>query len=165
MITAGPSGPTSDPNPRFSFTSSEGNSTFECKLDSQAFASCASPKSYSGLPDGTHTFTVRAVDAAGNPDPTPASRSFSIDTTPPQTRIGSGPKGRTKHRGARFKLRSSEQGSRFACKLDRRAFKPCRSPKTYRRLRPGRHVFKVRATDGMGHTDRTPAKRRWTIER
>ncbi len=163
-ITGGPSGLTGDPNPSFSFTSSEGNSTFECRLDAQAFASCTSPKAYAGVPDGRHTFAVRAIDSAGNPDLTPASRSFTVDTTAPQTKIVAGPKGTTSKTTAKFKFRSSEAHSTFKCKLDRKPFKPCRSPKTYRRLKPGKHAFKVRATDALGHTDRTPAKRRWTIK-
>jgi hypothetical protein len=39
-------------------------------LDNAAFAGCASPKSYSSLPDGSHAFKVRATDTAGNVDTT-----------------------------------------------------------------------------------------------
>jgi hypothetical protein len=41
---------------------------------------CAPPKSYSNLPDGYHAFKVRATDTAGNTDPTPASRTWTVDT-------------------------------------------------------------------------------------
>jgi peptidoglycan/xylan/chitin deacetylase (PgdA/CDA1 family) len=67
----------------FTFSSSEPNSTFECRLDDAAYSSCTSPKSYSSLADGSHTFYVRAIDAARNVDPTPASQTWVIDTTPP----------------------------------------------------------------------------------
>jgi hypothetical protein len=62
----------------FSFSSSEAGSSFQCKLDGQPYAPCSSPKGYSSLSRGAHTFRVRAVDKAGNMDPTPASRAFTI---------------------------------------------------------------------------------------
>ena len=71
----------------FGFSSNQPGSTFQCSLDSAAYASCSSPKSYSSLPDGAHSFAVRATDPAGNTDPTPASRSFVVDTTPPDTSV------------------------------------------------------------------------------
>jgi peptidoglycan-N-acetylglucosamine deacetylase len=74
----------------FTFSSSEPNSTFECQLDDEAYSSCTSPKSYSALADGSHTFYVRAIDAAGNVDPTPASQTWMIDTTsapPPNSKL------------------------------------------------------------------------------
>src|SRR5205823_977866 len=54
--------------------------SFECALDSAAFAACSSPVSYSGLGDGPHSFRVRARDPAGNLDPTPTERSWTIDS-------------------------------------------------------------------------------------
>jgi hypothetical protein len=62
------------------FASSEAGGTFRCSLDGRPFTVCASPKTYLGLKDGTHTFRVRAVDAAGNADPTPATRTWTIGT-------------------------------------------------------------------------------------
>ncbi len=53
---------------------------FECSLDGGAFATCGSPRSYSGLRSGTHTFSVRAIDRVGNVGPT-TSRSFAVDAT------------------------------------------------------------------------------------
>jgi sugar lactone lactonase YvrE len=79
-ITSGPSGATNDPTPTFTFSSSEPGSAFECKLDSGSYATCSSPKTTAHLADGSHTFSVRATDPAGNVDPTPASRTFTLDT-------------------------------------------------------------------------------------
>ncbi len=84
------------------------------------------------------------------------------DRLAPQTRLRS-----MKRRGPRtivFRFRSSEPG-RFRCSIDRRAFTRCRSPKTYRKLRRGRHVFRVRAIDRAGNLDRTPARRVFRIRR
>lgn len=79
-IDSGPGGTTSDPTPTFSFHATEAGSTFECKVDGQSFASCTSPSTLAHLADGAHTFQVRAKDPAGNPDPSPASRSFTVKT-------------------------------------------------------------------------------------
>jgi len=48
-----------------------GPSTFACKIDGGAFVSCTSPTTFAGLSEASHTFSVRASDAAGNTDPTP----------------------------------------------------------------------------------------------
>ena len=55
-------------------------STFECKVDSGAYAACSSPRTAAHLADGSHTFYVRAIDAVGNFDPTPATRTFTVRT-------------------------------------------------------------------------------------
>ena len=84
-VEAGPSGLTSDSTPTFAF-SSEAGASFECRVDAAAFATCGSPLTTAVLTDGTHTFEVRATDAAGNVDETPASRAFSVDTLAPDDR-------------------------------------------------------------------------------
>ncbi|MGY2877119.1 hypothetical protein ACVW00_004309 [Marmoricola sp. URHA0025 HA25] len=59
----------------FGFTSNQSQVTFQCRLDKKAWASCTSPRSYR-VTRGWHVFKVRARDAAGNLDPTPASWRF-----------------------------------------------------------------------------------------
>ena len=90
-ITSGPSAETNDPTPTFTFSSQPGTS-FECKLDSGSYAPCSSPKTTSHLTDGSHTFSVRAKDSAGNIDPTPASRTFTVRDRRGQ-RLGLDPRG------------------------------------------------------------------------
>jgi lysophospholipase L1-like esterase len=63
---------------KFKFTSSEPNSTFECKLDTKKWKRCESPRKLDGLKPGKHKFKVRAIDAAGNVDPSPAKDKFKI---------------------------------------------------------------------------------------
>lgn len=81
-IMGGQSGTTDSASANFTFSSAEGGATFECKVDDAAFAACGSG-TYTGLSNGPHAFEVRATDAAGNTDATPASRTWTIDTTPP----------------------------------------------------------------------------------
>lgn len=81
---------------------------------------------------------------------------------PPSTRLRKHPPKSTHSRTAKFTFSSSEPGSHFRCKLDRKPAQGCRSPKTYKRLKPGKHTFKVWATAG-GLTDPTPAKFAWKV--
>ncbi len=83
VIDAGPSGIIKTDDVTFAFSSPDAGAEFECLLDEGAWSSCTSPKSHAGLRDGSHSFQVRAVDAAGNTDPTPANRAFTIDTSLP----------------------------------------------------------------------------------
>ena len=79
-ITSGPDAgsTTPDPNPVFTFSSSEEGSTFDCSVDGAQPTSCTSPFKAQGLSDGPHTFSVTATDAAGNVDESPAESSFSV---------------------------------------------------------------------------------------
>ena len=85
-MTAGPSGLTRRSDPEFAFTSSEQNSSFHYRLDSSQeaqFLPCDSPHSHDhDARRRPHTFEVRARDRAGNLDPTPVGRVFTVDTTP-----------------------------------------------------------------------------------
>ncbi|MGH2983145.1 MAG: trypsin-like serine protease [Solirubrobacterales bacterium] len=86
-IGSGPSGPTNDPTPTFGFSSDEPGSSFQCRFDADPFGPCSGPGAShtpaAPLADGAHAFEVRATDPANNDDPTPASRSFTVDTQPP----------------------------------------------------------------------------------
>jgi CSLREA domain-containing protein len=81
---------------------------------------------------------------------------------PPQTKIAKLKK--KAHGSAQLKFSSNEAGSTFQCKLDGKSFKACRSPKTYSNLKPGKHVFAVRAIDPAGNVDPSPAKKKFTID-
>jgi parallel beta-helix repeat protein len=82
IITSAPQTNTTNTSAAFGFTSTESGSTFQCKLDAGAYVNCTSPKTYMGLTAGSHSFSVRAIDRAGNIDLTPATYGWTI-TSPP----------------------------------------------------------------------------------
>jgi len=164
-ILSNPPALSNSPNATFGLSATQSGSTFECSLDGAAFASCPSPETYAGLLDGGHTFQARAVDPSLNTDPTPASYSWTIDATPPDTTIGpSYPLALTTATGATFDFSSNEPGSTFECSRDGAAFTSCSSPKTYSALADGPHTFNVRATDTAANADASPASYAWTID-
>jgi large repetitive protein len=57
----------------FRFSADQAGAGFDCALDGAAFAPCTSPQAYSELAPGSHSFRVRATDAAGNVDASPAT--------------------------------------------------------------------------------------------
>ncbi len=76
-IASGPSGAVTDTSATFSFSATE-PATFQCRLDSAAFAPCSSPVTYTDLTTAPHTFQVVAVDGSSNVDATPAERSWTV---------------------------------------------------------------------------------------
>ena len=255
-IGSGSADPTNSTSATLSFTSSESGSTFECRLGPGTFAACSSPATYTSLSEGAHVFEVRAIDAAGNTDPTPASRSWTVDTiapaapviespaegstsntggftlsgtaeagasveffeglasrgttnataggswskaltgvadgshsytaratdaagnvsaasssrtivvdtAAPNTTIGTGPAGSTPSTGAIFSFSADDPAATFECSIDGSSYTSCTSPKSYSGLAEGSHTFSVRATDLAGNTDQTPASRTWTVD-
>src|SRR5205823_1751112 len=90
-ITSNPPAVSSSTSATFAFSSTKPGSTFECALDGGGYASCTSPDTLTGLVDGPHTFAVRAINAAGNVDATPASYTWTVSTAAPDTTITSQP--------------------------------------------------------------------------
>ena len=163
-LLSGPSGATASTSATFTFLSPDAGSgaTFQCALDGAAYAACTSPRELSGLTAGAHVFAVRVRDAAGNFDPTPATRAWTVDFTPPATTIVTGPSGVESLASASFTFVASEPDATFACSLDQAPFAPCVSPYIAASLAQGDHAFAVRATDAAGNVDSTPATRAWT---
>lgn len=82
----------------------------------------------------------------------------------PETTISSAPPELTNATAASFAFSTSEPGSRFECQLDTGRWWPCSSPATYSGLGEGSHTFGVRAIDGAGNTDASPAWVTWRID-
>jgi len=105
-------------------------------------------------PDPPHVPVCPEAGATGCTPPPPPP-----DTTKPKVTIKSGPKAKSTSTTAKFKFSSNESGSTFKCKLDNKAFASCKSPKTYKKLKPGKHVFKVKATDAAGNVSSVVTKK------
>ena len=124
------------------------------------------------LPPGVATDAVGNVyvaDASNNrlqkfADPPPPGPGTSPpDTSPPNTSLRASKINQAK-RKATFRFSSSEPSSTFLCKLDRKAFTACNSPKTYKHLKPGKHKFRVKARDAAGNIDPTPLIKKFKIK-
>ena len=108
--------------------------------------------------DGPHTFDgCRPLDPPGNVDLSLASRAFTVDTGPPETKIDSGPAEQTTDSTPTFVFSSDDPGSTFECSLDSGPFASCASPFTTPPLGSGPHTFVVRAIDASGNVDPSPA--------
>jgi Ca2+-binding RTX toxin-like protein len=70
------------PTATFAFDSDDSKATFECSLDGSAYFPCSSPATTPALVNGQHTASVRAIDVAGNSDPSPATRTFTVAVPP-----------------------------------------------------------------------------------
>jgi hypothetical protein len=179
LIDSAPPNPSGASTASFAYHSTEPGSTFECKLDGAAFASCpASGIAYMSLANGSHTFQVRATDPSDNVDPTPAGYTFDVVVSSPSpsppallppapvapdTQIVAGPRRATRDRTPTFRFRADVARARYQCRVDRGSFRSCRSPFTTKRLSPGRHRIWVRAIAG-GVADPTPALRAFKVK-
>lgn len=85
-IDTHPTDPSTSTTPSFTFSSTETGSTFQCQLDAGSPETCTSGKGYTGVSGGSHTFTVSAMDQAGNIG-TPVSFKWTIDSTAPTVTI------------------------------------------------------------------------------
>jgi hypothetical protein len=135
--------------------------TFECKVDAEEWSSCESPVG-DLVDDGRHTFSVRALDDMLNADPTPARRSWRVDTKSPSRPSVRGPRlSTTLSPVYRFSSRDAGTASsriRFRCAFDTKRLHVC-STTYHRRLTQGRHVLRIRAVDPAGNESGTTTVR------
>ncbi|MFV0318709.1 MAG: Ig-like domain repeat protein [Microthrixaceae bacterium] len=163
----GPPPTTTDPDAVLTFSADE-PASFECRLRNLAghdtgWEPCASPKTYSSLLDGRYTFEVRATDTAGNLGAA-LSRQWTLDTAPPETLIDSGPAPLANTTDATISFSSPDPGVTYECALDGAPFASCTSPVQLTGLTDGQHTFEVRAVDGAGLADPSPASLTWTVD-
>lgn len=153
-------------NATVTFSSPDPAATFQCRLNGAAYATCTSPKTYTGLAVGGYTFNVRAVNAVGT-DPTPAQAQWIIDTTAPDTSIASGLVPGAPPYGVRsfeIFLASNEISSHFQYSLNGGPFVDTQSPVYLNNLADGNYTFAARAIDPHGNIDATPVTVNFTVD-
>jgi len=140
----------------FSFAGSSSGSTiasYQCSIDNSAFAACSSPQAYSSLAEGSHSFSVKAIDATGQAS-SPASYSFAVDVIAPSApAVSSNQMNPTKSTSLNLSFNSSDASgiAKYECKLDAGAYAACVSPQAFSGLSSASHTFAVRATDKAGN--------------
>jgi large repetitive protein len=157
-ITSEPPNPSTSASAQFQFTTG-GVPTVTCQLDSGAASACTSPKTYSGLADGSHTFTLVGTNAAGTMKT--LTYTWSVDATPPSVSISSGPASVTNVTTAQFQF-TVTGATTVTCKLDAGTPAACTSPWSYTGLADGSHTFTLVATDAAGNSTTKTAS--WTVD-
>jgi hypothetical protein len=87
-------------------------------------------------------------------DGCPQNAQRSDDCVKPSVKIDKGPKKKTTKPKAKFKFSSDDPNATFECSVDGKRFKACDSPTKVKKLKPGKHSFSVRATDGNDNTSK-----------
>src|SRR3954454_9701814 len=112
--------------------------------------------------EGTQTVPAAPVEAiGGTAQPTTAEPE---QVPMPDTAILGGPPQSTAARNAVFHFKAAGAPSiGFECSVDSGPFAACKSPADFSQLRPGQHVFTVRALSKVGDPDDSPASYTWTV--
>jgi hypothetical protein len=157
-----PDNPTEERSATFEFSADEDVDRFECSLDGKAFQECSSPRNIAGpLGFREHSFSVRAVDLAGNRGDAKTFRWTVERGQGPTVTITSGPNSPTNQTTATFEM-SAPDAVRLECRLDGGAFDTCSSPNTLS-VGEGDHLFVARGVDAAGTTG-PEAAYEWTVD-
>ncbi len=137
------------------------------------FLGCPNPYQVTAIAEGFNALEVRAIDRAGNVDPTPAVHHFvgGEDFAPPETFFTLTPPNPSAGRTAIFGFAGTDDVTppvllEYECRIDSfdpEAWLECTSPTSFTNLTTGQHRVEVRAIDEAGIADPTPATYIWTV--
>lgn len=162
-ISSGPSGTVASTSARFTFTSNVYRASYQCRLDSSRWHGCSSPQTYTGLAQGSHTFSVYAKGHGSSSSSPAATRTWTVDTSPPPAPSVTGaPAAISNDSSPSFRFSDTDTSVTFVCTLDSKSG-PCASPVTYTALADGSHSFAVVARDTAGNASQA-AGVTWTID-
>ncbi len=156
-ITAAPSGKAASPISAVSFSTQAPRAI--CRVGDGGYTGCTSPRQVGPLGNGPTFFRVTSTDRAGNwMDLSPVLASWNVaDLDPPETRLITEPKRRTKAKRPLYEFDSDEPWAKFRCRYDKDVWRICQSPKA-QKVPIGRHKVRIRAFDLAGNVDPSPVK-------
>jgi hypothetical protein len=158
-ITSGPSGVVQTEDVEFRVAGDEPASRYACRFDDAAWSWCDATVRYTGLADGLHRFRAMVVDRAGNSDPDPVYREFTVRAVPDRPALTAD--GITTQTPT-FRFEAAYAAS-FQCQFDQDPWAACSSAASHtpsRPLRDGSHRFGVR---GVGATGKPGPASTWTF--
>ena len=176
-------GTTKSTSMTFTFSGNDTNGVgidhFECNVDGLTFVTCTSPFTFPSLSeDGQYTLEIRAHDRVGNRDPSSASFTWTVDTSPPTTTIDSATDGNntvinaggnSSSNSMIFLFSSIDSGvgvDHSECSIDNSKFAVCTSPIqfTSTNLEDGTHILQIISEDKVGNRGSSPASFNWTVD-
>jgi len=168
VINAKPAQLTGAQVAHFEFSASDaltGIGQYMCRVDNQAYQPCTSPKDFSNLGAGAHTFNVYATDMAGNTSLT-VNVAWNVDLSAPNIRFTQNPPSVSGSSQATFAFDGTDDGqpiSQFECSIDAGSFVACSSPRVVNNLNDGVHTFEVLGIDSVGNRS-VPLRYSWLID-
>ena len=153
---------TNVPHFDFHFHATIPQSTFSCIYDQRDPIPCSSPTPIDSA-DGSHFFSVAATSPTGDVDTTPATYSWTVDTTPPNTILLVGPPALDMSATAHFEFTSNDPTAGFLCQLDNGPLATCTSPWD-QPVVDADHTEIIQAIDPAGNVDPTPLMIMWTTD-
>jgi hypothetical protein len=172
VVTAGPTplpGWSTQASSQFSFTG-EAGASFLCSFDGAADVACASGVAYTVSQQVTHTFSVKAKDAAGNVSAasTPIYQWKVDSVAPAAPTLTDKPDDPNGSAISTFTWSASEANLSYQCSIENGAFQACTSPFTFTVIvdtnSNQQHQFAVRATDQAGNVSAATTYK-WKVDK
>lgn len=135
--------------------------SYYCSIDDSEWDPCTTGDTYGPYGNGAHVLWVSRTPAAGYDAATMTRVNFNlavatpaVDKTPPQVTFTGGPAegAAINYNKPTFTFAANEEGSRFECSIDGKAFATCTSGQLFSFSGQRAHSLRVRATDPAGNT-------------
>lgn len=153
----------------FIATDAGGIASYECSLNSEAFAICVSPASLSTLTEGKNSFQVRAKDTSGNLSLVGVF-NWTIDATAPKVGFTEIPEDFNTNGVSSFKFVVTDTYSKIlavTCSwktaITASMSIDCKSGAVSYQLPPGRYTLMVQTTDELGNSGTAIFK--WEVDK